>query len=221
MSIRGAGMRVLRDRLRALFWFITDTIVPPSREHFTVRELSSLAGHVAITDVDGSIALTSFQDDVIRSVIHEAKFAGNRKAQRLLGDMLAAYLQARYGDAPIFLVPVPLSSKRYRSRGYNQVSEVVRIALRQLPRASMAHGLVVRARHTTPQTKLSKKGRRTNVRGAFAAGRFARAPKGIADPGAVCLVVDDVLTTGATLSAVRRVLRERFSLDASGLALAH
>ena len=100
---------------------------------------------------------------------------------------------------PDLLLPVPLHRARLRQRGYNQALELARPMARHagLP---LRHDALLRGRGTVAQTELDAVGRRRNVRGAF----VVRA--GVALPAHVA-IVDDVMTTGATLAECTRVLK--------------
>lgn len=124
------------------------------------------------------------------------KFSANLACGRVLGTLWAEHaLPAR----PQLLVPVPLHRARLRSRGYNQALELARILARR-HRLPLRHDLLRRVRATSAQTELDAVKRRRNVRAAFAV------REGISWPAHVALV-DDVMTTGATLSECARVLR--------------
>jgi len=93
------------------------------------------------------------------------------------------------------VIPVPLSSARLRSRGYNQAAEIAR----QLARGKLDVDVCVRRGDSVPQTELPWDERRRNVRGAFG----CRRPLA----GATVAVVDDVMTTGATLDELALTLK--------------
>lgn len=206
--------------LQRIWWYITDTIVPPDEEHLVVRHLDSLADYVRVQPYRGAIALMLFRDPVVRAVIHEAKFRGNTKAHRLLGQVLAAYLQATCGaDVRICMVPIPLSAQRFRERGYNQAAEIVRAALLSLPNAQLGNTLLRRTKHTTPQTELGRTERTKNIRGAF--GVQARRRAVDTEVRTVYVLVDDVTTTGSTLREARPVLMEHVQAGVVCIALAH
>lgn len=97
----------------------------------------------------------------------------------------------------VCLIPVPLGSRRLRSRGYNQ-SERIAAALGELTGHPVRSDALVRRRETRTQTALTPEGRQANVAGAFEA-------RGVA--GLACVLVDDVFTTGATLAAAAAALR--------------
>jgi len=138
--------------------------------------------------------------DLVREAIHAFKFGGRRGLATPLGDLLAGLgLSALPGAAPDALVPVPLHPRRARERGYDQALLLARRLERAWGVAVVADALV-RAVPTQPQTDLDAAARRRNVRDAFA----VRRPELIA--GRHVVLVDDVLTTGATAGECARTL---------------
>ena len=109
----------------------------------------------------------------------------------------------------MLVVPVPLHARKLRQRGFNQSELIARVAIKRHalnPPAGSGHlvlhpGILERRRETQSQTGLTRHQRRENIRGAFAVVR----PAEIA--GRDILLVDDVFTTGTTVSECARVLR--------------
>jgi ComF family protein len=100
---------------------------------------------------------------------------------------------------PEVVVPVPLHRARLRQRGYNQALELARPLTRALG-VPLRHDLLARTRSTAAQSELDAPTRRRNVRGAFVVRSEAPLPAHVA-------VLDDVMTTGATLAECARVLK--------------
>ena len=125
------------------------------------------------------------------------KFGQNLAAGRTLAAQWAA--QSPPTPLPQALLPVPLHVARLRRRGYNQALELARALGRALEISVHAQALR-RTRATAAQTDLDRSARRRNVRGAFALTPGQNLPAHVA-------VLDDVLTTGATLAECTRVLK--------------
>jgi ComF family protein len=143
----------------------------------------------------------------LRELIHLLKYEQVRPAADVLGRMLAeaiADLELLFGDNLPFVVPVPLHSRKLRQRGFNQSELIARAAVRLTPaerRMQVSSGVLQRCRETQSQIGLSRHQRRENMRGAFAVAKSAEIA------GREVLLVDDVLTTGTTVSECARVLR--------------
>ena len=134
------------------------------------------------------------------------KFGRSLAAGRLIGNLWLAGIRAALEDGRIdaladALVPVPLHFARLRERGYNQALELARPLATAL-RLRLEPDLLVRQRATSAQTGLDAAARRRSLRGAFA----IAAPAQHKVPAHVVLL-DDVMTTGATVRECARVLK--------------
>jgi ComF family protein len=143
----------------------------------------------------------------LRELIHLLKFSGVRPAANVLGRMLAeaiARLEPEFPADGVVVVPVPLHRAKLRQRGFNQAEMIARAATKNNPardRLRLCPDVIERTRETASQIGLSSHQRRENLRGAF------RAAQRELVQGREVLVVDDVFTTGATVSECARVLR--------------
>lgn len=135
----------------------------------------------------------------ISQAIVALKFHGRLMPAHVVGRLMAERLARRAEPLPELLIPVPLSTARLRRRGYNQALELGR-ALTGVLGLRLAARAAWRTRATREQTRLDAVQRRDNVRGAFAV-----------DPAAVrgrhVALLDDVITTGATVAELARAVR--------------
>ena len=141
-------------------------------------------------------------DGVLRDLLHVFKYQRIRPAAPLLGRLLSQAVAGAGIEGPVLVIPVPLSAAKQRARGFNQAEEIARAFVRLRPDASIqldARSLI-RTRETVSQTGLTRHQRRANLRGAFAVTR----PEKLR--GRNILLVDDVMTTGATAGECARVL---------------
>jgi ComF family protein len=145
--------------------------------------------------IDRARAIGAY-DGALRAIIHALKY----EARRSLAARLAALMRQRADDmldGAACAVPVPLHPSRRRHRGFNQADDLARHL--QVPVVAA----LARVRATATQTDLPAAQRHRNTRDAFAPTRSCRSLA-----GAVVVVVDDVCTTGATLEACARVLKD-------------
>jgi len=144
-------------------------------------------------------ALTVYEGPV-RLCLHALKFRGRRRVASLLGRMAAErWMGSGELEPGAAVVPVPLSRKRRRERGYNQAELVARPVAR-IARLPLLTGALVKPAERPPQSGLSAAARRRNARAAYQARLPARFE------GAHLLLVDDVFTTGATVEAASAAL---------------
>jgi ComF family protein len=143
----------------------------------------------------------------LRELIHLLKYDSVRPAAKVLGRMLAeaiSHLESAMGPSPFLIVPVPLHPRKLRQRGFNQSELIAQAAWKLVSfpdRVQLASAALERRRETQSQIGLSRRQRRENMRGAFAV-KHAEEIKSKS-----ILLVDDVFTTGTTVSECTRVLR--------------
>jgi ComF family protein len=141
-------------------------------------------------------------EGALRDLLHVFKYQGVRSASPLLGRYLSQAIAGAGIAGPLLVVPVPLAPGKQRTRGFNQAAEIARALTRLRPVAGIQldTALLVRVRETISQTGLTRHQRQANLRGAFAVTR----PEKLR--GKKILLVDDVMTTGATAGECARIL---------------
>ncbi|HEY5633960.1 MAG TPA: phosphoribosyltransferase family protein, partial [Burkholderiaceae bacterium] len=153
-----------------------------------------------------TVALADYAPPIDRALL-ALKFAGEIALAAPLGRALARAHRRTLGprlgnapapDRPLVFAPVPLAPQRLVRRGFNQSAEIARAAAR-LAGARFDAALLARTRETPAQSLLALEHRRGNLEGAFVATRRI-------DGGAV-VVIDDVMTSGATLHACALALK--------------
>ena len=159
--------------------------------------------------LDG-IKAAFIMEGAIREAIHALKYRNLRAASPTLGRLLARWLVSNPIPGEV-LVPVPLHKRRIRDRGYNQ-SALLAKEVSKVTGLPVRENLLVRTRDTPPQISLSLQERIGNVEGSFELPGDGR--------GLKIILVDDVVTTGSTMSACGKALRAGGAGSVWGLALA-
>jgi len=136
----------------------------------------------------------------VNRLVQGYKFRRQLASGRILSHLICEYITLRELNLPDMLIPVPLHSLRMISRGFNQAYELATYAGRVLNLPLHANALR-RQRSTRAQSGLSRKQRRQNLHGAFSW-------YGARKPGRHIALIDDVMTTGATVTECARVLKK-------------
>lgn len=131
-------------------------------------------------------------------LIRQLKFHARMPHIKILSKLLQRYLAQRSVDRPELIIPVPMHPDRQRQRGFNQALEIARPLARYF-NVPLAAGLCERHLDTVPQSELPAKRRASNVRNAFRL-RHPLTARHVA-------IVDDVMTTGATVNELAKLLK--------------
>lgn len=153
----------------------------------------------------------------VQQLLHALKYSNHPEAGRIIGRVYGEeLLRNGYRNHIDIVIPIPLHASKYRVRGYNQSEEFARGLARALD-VQCAANAVIRTTRTDTQTRKSKLKRWENVKEVFEVFKHENVV------GKKILLVDDVITTGATLEACGHVLVEAgcAQLNVAGIAYAH
>lgn len=196
---------------------IIDSLFPPRPSQ---REVERVTAAVVTTLYSPGIYrgyryLSSYQNPVISALITENKFHGNNHATHMLTALLSHWVNTQAG--PLCFIPMPLSRKRERERGYNQVQRILEAVTDISP--MIRTDIIKRVRHTVPQVSLSKNERITNLNDAF----VVSVPTVQLIKDTTIILVDDVCTTGTTLHVAEAAIKPHLhpSSKLICVALAH
>lgn len=197
-----------------------DLLVPPRAYEGAVRKLT----YERLLRMRGAAGLP-YADKTVSALVWELKYYANARAAALAGAVLTEELVAIAAEelgVPL-LIPVPMHPDRRRERGHNQTELLCEAALQALEDVSVkkssdafeyAPKALERVKPTPEQQKLDRAKRLINVTGSM------RANPALVK-GRVCVVVDDVKTTGATLNEATRALKKAGALRVHTVALAY
>ena len=168
-------------------------------------------------------SLYAYQDSRVRGLVKKIKFKNTRHGVDIFAEALARAVTEYVGEEAmligerkILLVPIPLSLKRAKTRGYNQSELLARAMLKYLDRDKFCIDakLLVKEIETTAQADMKRKSERlTNLGACF---RVTRSSS-----GECVILIDDVTTTGATLGAARSSLRAAHFTHIHAFTIAH
>ena len=198
--------------MRVLLHHFMSLVFPPRKSAVRVSAITSIHPERKMCSLfDQPVTyLLPYKDPNIQALITEVKFHAEPHAVELLSVALKttlSELESQYD----YIIPIPLSAHRERQRGYNQVALVLKNAGFNFDET------VLKRSHKPPQTSLKRSERITNVEGVFTV------------PQAVCekiakkriVLIDDVVTTGATMVAAKAALLPHQPTCVDCMALAH
>ncbi|UXX80434.1 ComF family protein [Reichenbachiella carrageenanivorans] len=151
--------------------------------------------------VKGAFCYMKFnKHGIAQLMLHELKYKGNISMGLALGQWFARYIQTELKEAEIdVIIPVPLHKAKQRKRGYNQ-SEVLARGMNKITGISIVRQALIRTKNVSTQTKKGKVERWQNVDDLYQVINAEQLE------GKNVLLLDDVITTGATIAAAAEVL---------------
>ncbi|MEK7606355.1 MAG: phosphoribosyltransferase family protein [Patescibacteria group bacterium] len=205
--------------------------LPPSRRYLETLSADTLclrakrASNDTVLKKLSAEALFAYRDPLVRDCIHALKFDRMKRLGFVFADALydtfhedMVYEHLLSPVSTLLVIPIPLSRERLRERGFNQSLLIAEHFVKRFSDTAVvcAPHVLVRTRHTEKQAlRLGKAEREANVRNCFK----------VAYPehtsGKRILLIDDVITTGATMREARRVLLEAGAFSVNCVAIAH
>jgi len=207
-----------------------DLIFPISYNHnflnnLTAEKFLALTVPAQTPPIPNTLAIVSYKNKLVKKAIWSLKFRNNQELAKLFAEILydnlveelsSLNLTVNFND-PI-LITVPLSRQRYRERGYNQVELIAKeiVKIDQNNFFEYKKGLLKKIKNTLPQSHTKNKAHRLkNLKGCFK----------VVNPMAIknqnIILLDDVTTTGATLSEAVRTLKSAGPKQIICVTLAH
>jgi competence protein ComFC len=170
---------------------------------------------------ENKISIFQYENEVVKNSIKQAKYHRNTYGLKILShiacDFLFDFLQEEIlfeGKTEIVLIPIPIHKRKKLERGYNQSKKIAKIFSKRLEIPILEN--LVKVKNTKAQSHIKNREERLkNVAGSFA----TKNPTEIR--GKICIVIDDVTTTGATLAEARKLLNKAGAKEVISFCLAH
>ncbi len=207
--------------------YVTQAIFPYSKEEIIVKGLNGafplhISTHMLTTKkAEFKVtALSDYSDYRISALIHTLKYKRNKESiiniSHVLGDHLLEEVASHatiFGTDNLKIIPIPLSTGRMQKRGFNQIEILLKAIVSKYPDMAKLIDIksLTKQKETVPQTHLTRKERLINVRGAFNC---------IDLYNKHVLLIDDVLTTGATALEASKTLAKAGAQSVSIITIA-
>ncbi len=179
---------------------LTEQHCPVCKKHITLNgEICPQCYTTKSNSFDGVFVASYYHDKLLKQTIHYYKYRFVHDLSEPLSLLLAQALQNSTLSTPDMIIPVPLHKRRYRWRGFNQSEKLARSLNLQIP---IITDILLRVRYTIPQVKMrNKSNRKKNLINAFE----IKNPTQIV--GKNILLIDDIMTTGATFTECAKTLK--------------
>lgn len=171
------------------------------------------------------MAIFDYQDPIIKKAIWELKYYHRRYLGKKLGQILYEFLIEDISDIramslgrKIFVIPVPISKRKIKLRGYNQSKMIAEgfCSSNNENIFELRDNIIYKKIETIPQAKISNRGKRLkNIKNTFGIKK-----QGLLE-GRTVILIDDVITTGATMKEIIKILKKAKTKKVIGMAIAH
>lgn len=204
------------ERLRRLYETLLDFIFPHEEAVVGIYEKINLGTLSSLPKPQqdpphNTTSLFSYKDNHVRTIIWQIKYKNDKKIIRAISKLLYEIILEDIADKFYFehmkpvLIPIPTTKSHKLERGYNQIEELCEAILLNDADSALAYekDVLIKTKETISQTKTkNKRERLSNMHGVFSVTRTERITNKI------CIIIDDVITTGATIGEARRALKE-------------
>jgi len=199
-----------------IFTHIIDTILPPHPSILKLRGETheKFVRFYSPRKFSNCTYLSSYNQKIIKAAITANKFHNHNKASLLLATLVTKWINAQ-ADKTFIFVPIPLSKNHKQTRGYNQVTKI----LENIKSDKVTiQNLLIKTRETKPQTELDRALRLKNLEGVFS---YKDTKMDLSEQHII--LIDDVITTGATMKEAYKTLKPNLPKNSTitCLALAH
>ena len=210
-------MRIL---IRTLLINIADFIFPPKKEEIIIRNISpkdfyNNVKKSGIPEFNFIYSIFAYKDPLVRELIWQIKYRKNKHAIDIAGHVLYDYLY-RNNFINCILIPIPISRKRRKERGYNQteliVDEIMKLDMEN--KFIKNYEILIREKNLDRQTLKNRK-ERLEAQGIFKANRI----ENFLDKKII--IIDDVTTTGSTAREAREAMLKVGYMDVEVVTLGH
>lgn len=166
------------------------------------------------SEIDNFYSLFYFEPESIsQKIIHMIKYENKQKLGLFMGEKLGEAL-LKHDIKADMIIPIPLHKSRKKERGYNQ-SEIISLGVASVLKIPVITKMLIREKNTISQTKLNRVERKQNVSGAF------KITRDLDINNKTIFVLDDVITSGATISECSKLLKSKFNIKIISLSLAY
>lgn len=200
--------------------FIIDLIFPPSPVVLKLKTIDAEGLELMLEKArelpDDSLALFAYSDESVKNLVWEIKYYRNTKIAEEVGLLLANKIKGKIKwSGKILLIPIPMTKKRLRERGFHHTEFLCKSIKKFLPENfEIRTDILEKIKNTPNQSSLENRmDRLENLKNCFKANSLVKDQS--------VILVDDVITTGATMNEAKRVLLEAGVKEVFCVAVAH
>lgn len=215
---------------KEIFEYILSILLPKDKSILEIENISeediikNIPRANIINNQNNIKAIFKYKDKIIRKAIWEIKYSKNRVITKKFGKILYDFILEELSDEILFsnfqnplLIPVPISKNNLKERGYNQCEEIIK-EIKQNDTQNIfeiSFDSLQKIKETPHQSKLNNKTKRlSNLKNCFSANSSKIKNRNI-------VLIDDVITTGATMSETKKELKKAGARKVIGVAIAH